>query len=233
MLDGIPLRGLLHSYITLKKLSRINDIERFGWNLDDSLKELSHNDYATILNNSKRYETVTEHILESFLIALLYLPALSHTNKEYDKQKILNMILVHDIGESYTGDYPPMYEKYRDKKEEENEFCKKLFMSGLLYNTSDLMEYLYLWNEWSKIDTNDYNVKIAKEIDAIQLLYKLFTLISEGRLSLTQERICDFWKASKKIQSREGKNIFNILIVKNPNFVETGKKYNIDVKMLV
>lgn len=167
-----------------------------------------------------------DHVYESFIIGLLFLPNKSN-NVEYDKQTVLNMILIHDIGEAFTGDFPPSYYQYHEMKKSEDEACKEIFFSGLHRNVADLYDYLKLWLAWSDPTDNNYNVRIAREIDKIQMLYKLLILVKDEGLKPTSDRFNDFWKAKLEIQSKEGKEIFDHLIMSDHAFQNILEEYGV------
>ncbi len=48
-------------------------------------------------------ETIMSHMYDAWLLGTLFLPTESHL-KQYDKDRILQMLLIHDLGESITGD---------------------------------------------------------------------------------------------------------------------------------
>ena len=101
------------------------------------------------------------------------------------------MILIHDLGESYVGDIIPIHENYEEYKDKERRFCEEVFLQGTHAGVADLSEYFYLWELWCE-NESDYNVKIAKELDKIQMLYKLMVLLKERTIILTKKRVKDF-----------------------------------------
>ena len=124
-----------------------------------------------------------------------------------------------------------MYENYNDLRIKEKAFCDNLFLQGTHKNMADLSEYLYLWQEWHENNTTNINVTIAKEIDKIQMLYKMLRLLQSEKINLSKARVKDFWKARNSIQSVEGKQIFNILIAKD-EFLNVLRAYDITITPL-
>lgn len=200
----------------LEMCSKISKVEKIGWKIRDNITTLDEQLYNSY-QNDKSYETVLEHIYECYLIGLLYLP--SHGKGDYNKQKILNILLIHDIGECIVGDYPPFYNKIRDIKEKEDIFNKGLYLNGVHEKNADLTGYLELWNEW-QTNPSDTNTIIAKDIDKIQMIYKMLTLLMETDINLQEERIKSFYKERKNIKSEEGRNIYDLLIKNNEKFRE-------------
>ena len=98
---------------------------------------------------------------------------------------------------------------------------------------ADLSDYLLLWEEWCDNSKNNYNIKIAKEIDKIQMLYKLTNLLYNGELHFTKSRIEDFWNSRNEIRTTEGKQIFNIIIANNRIAREVAAKEELPLSELL
>ncbi len=193
--------------------AQISKVEKIGWKIKDNLRLINDDMYDNV-SHKKNYENVVEHIYECYLIGLLYLPKTIPSENEYNKQDILNMLLIHDLGESKVKDYPPYYININQKKEEENLYNEKLFLSGLHNGISDLTEQFHLWNLWYENDKN-INIQIAKDIDKIHLIYKMFILLSETDISLNDDRIKSILKERKNIKTKYGNIIYQTLIEHN------------------
>ncbi len=233
---GIVLDGNSAPFNPRQLLADLRSLEKkkkTGWCITERIDSLSKEKYSQICQVGAIHETVLEHIFEAYLIGLLYLPSKSSSNESYDKQKILNIIMVHDIGEAYTGDYPPSYIDYKEKKEEESRYCEKIFLSGIHNKSADLLEYFQIWLDWynwcDQTATSEYNITVARDIDRLQMLYKLLTLLHNKSIKLSKARFADFWGAVDTIRSNEVKEIFNIIIADDPVFRETAKTYDIEL----
>lgn len=211
------------SSLLIKKCSHLSKVEKIGWKIPDDITTINKELYDSY-NSNKSFETVLEHIYECYLIGLLYLP-LNFDDDNYNKQKILNMLLIHDLGECYTEDYPPFYDKIDEIRSEESIFNKGLFVNGVHSDIADLTEYLQLWKEW-ELDRDDINIKIAKEIDKIHMIYKMLRLINETDIILKEGRIKKFFAEKRNIKTELGKKIYDIIITSNKDFVELIKLYN-------
>lgn len=228
--DALRPDDLFDPGALLEELSQLERVKKTGWCIPDKQDSLSKADYLRIIQNGEQHETTLEHVFEAYLIGLLFLPSKSYTHSDYDKQKILNMLLIHDMGEAYTGDYPPCCVQYEGMKELESNYCEKVFLSGTHRDVADLTEYLKLWFSWDDQTITDYNIKIAKDIDKLQMLYKLLTLLYKRELHLTRARFLDFWKAVNTIRTDEGKKIFNVIIANNRAFTETAQEYDVPLQ---
>ena len=216
-----------HSSTLFEKLSKLDKVEKIGWKIYDNHKTITEEEINRLSRPS--CETTLEHTYNTYLMGLLYLPNnmqgidindedayIKYDN--YDKQKILNTILIHDLGENEVGDYPPFYENYEDVLKREDEFNKNIFLSGTYDDVADLFEYYDLWRNWYSTKKDDINTILAKELDKIQMLYKYHTLILEGKVYFTDDRKKAFLESKKSIASSIGKKIYKIVVENNPKF---------------
>lgn len=189
-------------------------VDRLGWKIKDNMKRLTDDMIACLPEES--YETVAEHILATYYIGLFYLPSKVNNQPNYDKQKVLNTILIHDIGESVSGDYPSFYERYNEIKLEEDRNNRDLFTRSTYAGVAeDLINYYDLWNNWYN-SKEDINTAIAKELDKIQMLFKFYEIIKKDIGAFTNERKISFLQARRSIISPIGNQIYKIIIEENP-----------------
>lgn len=207
-------------YQLINDFVKVGQIEKIDWKLLEC-KNVISDDYMEMISNNPSYETILEHIYSTYLIALLYLPneisELDEEYKGYCKQKILNMILIQNIGKNKVGDFLPNYEKYEEKLNEENMYNENLFLSSIYNNSADianLFEYYELWNDWSSFK-KDINIVLAKELSKIQTLYKYYTLVSENKMDFLEERKRSFISEKENIKTNIGKKIYRIVIDDN------------------
>lgn len=129
------------AYLTVHKLS---SIKRTGWV-----------DYHVT-----NPETIMCHMYDTWLLGKIFLPE-TLANPEYDKNKILDMILIHDIAESITGDIiTPV--KELDPKYDADESRAMKHILDLVPN--DTLKST--WIEWA--DHVSINSIIAKDLDILQ-----------------------------------------------------------------
>lgn len=208
---SISLKG--HRPIDLiDKCANISFTQKIGWKIPTVINRLNDKAYKKYSEN-KSYETVANHMYECYLIGLFYLPEVDIQNSEYNKQEVLNLLLIHDIGESLVDDYPPYYEKIDEKKKQEDAANRRIFLGGLHEGVSDLTYQLTLWDHWRNED--NINAKIAKDIDKIQMIYKMFVLLSKTDIYLSRNRIISILKDKERIRTDYGKHIYKILIEQN------------------
>ena len=222
VLEDVPFPQFSFTSSYLAQILTIFDVKKRGWLLNQYKSNITDDDIRESENVSS-LESVGEHIYATYLIGLQYLPEkLPHdtTDSEtYDKQKILNAILIHDIGEVKTGDYPPNYVKKNEKKEEEDKFNSKFFLLGTFSSVGNSSDYYDLWRSWTNHNYADINIKIAKDLDRIQMLYKFYQLLQEGKLSeMEEERKEEFRGEDSHVFTAVGKAIMQHVIFENPAF---------------
>lgn len=229
-------RKMFHQSNVLKTVSNIDSVCRKGWQINKVIDNGADAQFYSEFSDRESLETVGQHIYQTYLIGLLYLPVdYSPSDSEakrfpgdYSKQAILNTILIHDIGECKLGDWPSYFKCYEEIKTKENAFNEQLLIGGAYSETADLSDYMDLWNNWVKTNPDqggELNAEISKEIDAIQFLYQYFTLKQDGKLSdFTPERHKQISEAKKKIKTAIGKKILKFLVTDNPHFVSNKER---------
>lgn len=159
----------------------------------------------------KNGESIADHIYGAYLLGLLYLPEckpdFSDTDYgEYCKEKVLNMILLHDIGESYTGDIVST-QKTDKEKFDERQITRAIFMSSTYSEVSSLAYYKEIWDEFIKNST--INARLAHEIDKIENLVQILIYQKAGK------NISDFEQWKGYLRSRMvtglGKSIYEFI----------------------
>ncbi len=82
------------------ELYALKDIQRSGW-----VEKIQKGSIQV-----DRFENVVEHTYYAWLLGMLYLPEKKPEGEKYnkyDKKKILNCLLIHDLAETYMGDHLP------------------------------------------------------------------------------------------------------------------------------
>lgn len=127
----------------------------------DKLKTIIRN---TLLSDRSRLENAAEHSWHVALTALVFFD--SAPAKGMDLQRILNMLLVHDLAEIDTGDLLCYHtDQMQTQKEREKEAAERIF--GLL--TGDQGRKLrQLWQEFEAMDTPE--ARFANAVDRLQPL---------------------------------------------------------------
>lgn len=219
-------------------LKRLKYTKRLGWLVTDTDKRVTDPEISELRkwnsNTDKCLETTLEHTYEMYLLWLLYLPEKSLTAggivpEKYDKQEVLKAIMMHDLGEAYTGDSIPSYDGYQKDKEKEDEFCQELYLQGTHSGMADMTGGLRLWNLWKQSGSGDYNVRVAKDLDKVQMLYKLLELMQSAHCVFSDSRIEDFWNSRNALSTKEGKHVFNIVVAQNQKWKKTAERYGLNI----
>ena len=120
-------------YNYFKEINKLNETIRTGW----------------IRRNIpfKRLESVSEHI---FTVGLLSLAIIDKYNLSLDVEKVLKMILIHELGEIDVGDIPIIdVERRKNKHEEELKGVTRIM------NVIDEPWILELWNEFESKESEE------------------------------------------------------------------------------
>jgi len=141
--QGLPLSPLVEAYLEINQLKHLY---RQGW-LRRGIP-------------AEQCETVAEHVfgmvMLAWWIADLYFPTL---NREH----VIRLVLVHELGEVYTGDLTPSdgvdaLEKHRLEREAVRRVVAKLPRGA---------EYLALWEEYEALQTLE--ARLVKQIDRLEM----------------------------------------------------------------
>lgn len=126
----------------------------------DKLKSVQR---GTTLHDGSRHENTAEH---SWHIALYALVMAEHANRTINIDRVIRMLLVHDLVEIDAGDVPIHSAAARDaatQEAEEQTAATRLF--GLL-PPDQAADLRALWDEFEAAETDD--AVFAKSIDRVQ-----------------------------------------------------------------
>ncbi len=110
--------------------------------------------------SNRRVESVAEHSWRISLMAFL----LRHEFPEADMDKVVDMCLIHDLGECFTGDIPTFDKTDQDRKKEDELLAG--WVAGLPSEISADMTALY--EEMNAQETIE--AKIYKALDKLEAL---------------------------------------------------------------
>lgn len=130
-------------------------------------------------------ESVADHSYSMAMISMV----ISDLEK-YDTEKILKMVLLHDLAESKIGDYTPE-QLTRDKKKilENNAF------SEIIGDLPDSIkkQYLEIWEDYQK-ETSDESL-LVHQIDRLEMALQAKIYQKEGK---PEEKIKPFLESARK-----------------------------------
>jgi len=104
-------------------------------------------------------ESVADHTFSMAIIGMIL-----SDSKNYNTEKILKMILLHDLAESIIGDITPEQKSVVDKKRLEEKTMKEI-LSNLPKEIQS--QYLKIWDEYQDNQTNDAN--FVHQIDKFEM----------------------------------------------------------------
>lgn len=120
-----------------------------------------------------------------------------------DENKVIKLLLIHDLIMAHITDYTPKDNQYQSKKEIENKAFNKLIQNV----PSDIKEeFIQLFEEYQKEKSEE--AKIARESDKLETLFQ--ALIYSEKLG--KNEISEFIKTyNNKFKSNTGKAILKEL----------------------
>ncbi|QQG39521.1 MAG: HD domain-containing protein [Candidatus Aenigmatarchaeota archaeon] len=175
----------------LLRSGELKKIRRTGW----------------VLHNVPHPESVAEH---SFRVALMAFALADELGA--DRNRMVKMALIHDLGESVIGDIPVGRADYATKPAMETAAMKEL--SGLFANRK---EFLELWDEYETRQTKE--AQLVYELDKLEMVLQAFEYEREHSMDLQP-----FWDGvSEKIRTGEIRNktlveFYNLLDEKRKTF---------------
>lgn len=185
-----------------ESLYRLKSQQRTGW-LDRAVGES---------------ESVADHTLGAYLLGLLYLPEKNYSWTDYDKHKVLSIVLVHDLSEAFTQD-PLSSEQAEDHIASEKEvfdYLEALTTYPGIYGLMDVVKLGQLFDSG-----DDFNAKVARDLDRLDCLMQLHIYRNEGH------QIPDFDQFSADLMSsvltEPGQRILEIL---RENFERSTRRAN-------
>ncbi len=166
-------KGEYSMFTPLAELYKLKSIPRTGW----------------VERGIKGGESVADHTLFAYNLALFYLPEESD-NKQYNKDKILRMLLMHDNGEVRIGDLRKKTDE--EKLREKRYFQDLIWVSYLFDHTNRLIAAYEDWEDFENGKT--INGKIAREIDRLEGFSQLMYYKHVQNENLSEEDVRK-WKA--------------------------------------
>ena len=205
---------------------------------------MKYDKYSSLVNtprsgwvkrNLSQKESILDHMYLCWLIGALHLPLelegddyTEEQKKEYSKETILNLLLIHDLGEADAGDIIRGNKTPRDKLVEHNSIYS--FIQDLKLDHSNT-DYFSLWETMENRHKDNINTWIAKEIDIIQGTHRYFAYVTEGNVTWSNREeasaAVDEWFqdiTNENITSPIGRIIRSELIINNQRFLKHTKE---------
>jgi 5'-deoxynucleotidase YfbR-like HD superfamily hydrolase len=150
------------------------------------------------------FANVAEHHFRVFWIAM----TIAAHEKNVDTGKIAKMVLVHDIGESRTGEVDYISRQYADRQEQ-------LAMQDILAGTAVEKEFYALWEEYEKRECLE--AKIVKDADNLDVDFELSEQTAMGSTLQGHWQEMRQSVADRKLYTPTAKRMFEQLKTANPH----------------
>ena len=145
-------------------------------------------------------ESVADHSYSMALISML----LSDSEK-YDSEKVLKMVLLHDLAESWIGDFTPEKLNKNKKNILENNAFKEIMKTLPM---SIKLQYLQIWQEYQ--ENNSLESKLVHQVDRLEMALQAKIYQKEG---FPLEKLEPFFESAKKdIVDSKLKELFTKII---------------------
>ena len=153
-----------------KIVSNLKKIRRQGW-----IDKISIN----------HPESVADHSYSMALICMV----LSDSEK-YNSEKVLKMVLLHDLAESKIGDFTPEKLKKTEKNILENNAFKEIIET---LPSSIKLQYLKIWQEYK--ENNSLESKLVHQVDRLEMALQAKIYQNDG---FPLEKLEPFFESAKK-----------------------------------
>jgi putative hydrolase of HD superfamily len=164
-----------------------------------NLKNISRQGWINKLS-LKHPESVSDH---SYSMAIMGMVISDLEN--YNSEKILKMILLHDLAESKIGDYTPNQISKENKIKIENNAYDEIINT---LPDAIKLQYAQIWEEYQKQESPES--KIVHQIDKLEMALQAKMYQKEGS---SKEAIESFFKsAENEITHPKLKELFNQII---------------------
>ncbi|MEZ7988843.1 MAG: HD domain-containing protein [Nitrosopumilus sp.] len=164
-----------------------------------NLKNISRQGWINKLS-LKHPESVSDH---SYSMAIMGMVISDLEN--YNSEKILKMILLHDLAESKIGDYTPNQISKENKIKIENKAYDEIINA---LPDAIKLQYAQIWEEYQKQESPES--KIVHQIDKLEMALQAKMYQKEGS---SKEAIESFFKsAENEITHPKLKELFNQII---------------------
>ena len=162
-------------------------------------------------------ESVTEHMYGAWLLAMMHLPDKKEGDPVYDKERILQMLLIHDLGEAVTGDIRK-YDKVGrvDLENQEDDAMRTLLLHDSYTDDVSYAKYYDAWVEWREHKT--VNAKVAKDVDTLQAVYQFCRYYARYAARIGEETLRHWLDESRWLETPIVYGLFESLVLNNSAF---------------
>lgn len=164
-----------------------------------NLKKIHRQGWVDKLSITKP-ESVADHTYSMAIMGMIISDL-----ENYNSEKIIKMVLLHDLAESKIGDYPPGQIDLERKNEIENIAFLKILED---LPNSIKTQYQNIWEEYQ--ENNSPESQIVHQIDKLEMALQAKTYQNEGH---SKEKLESFFDTAKKeISNPKLKELFRNII---------------------
>ena len=157
-------------------------------------------------------ESAAEHIYNTWLMGMMLLQEDYSGDPEYDKPKILELILLHNLTEA---NHSSINEPWNTDMNQDTTELGIMLLRGTYPSLPSQEKRYALWEEWNQ--TDNINGRIARELGEIQNLYMLLSYYKDGQGSYEVSDIGKLLQSSS-IKTIPGLRVYRAVIEQNPAF---------------
>jgi len=164
-----------------------------------NLKKISRQGWIDKLS-LKNPESVADHSYSMAVISMVISDL-----ENYNSEKIIKMVLLHDLAESKIGDYTPEQLSNEKKNKLENNAFNEI-----IKNLPDLikLQYLQIWQEYQ--ENTSLESKLVHQIDKLEMVLQAKIYEKDGH---SKEKLESFFESAKiDITNPKLKELFTKII---------------------
>ena len=164
-----------------------------------NLKKISRQGWIDKLS-LKNPESVADHSYSMAVISMVISDL-----ENYNSEKIIKMVLLHDLAESKIGDYTPEQLSNEKKNKLENNTFNEI-----IKNLPDLikLQYLQIWQEYQ--ENTSLESKLVHQIDKLEMVLQAKIYEKDGH---SKEKLESFFESAKiDITNPKLKELFTKII---------------------
>ncbi len=163
--------------------------------------------------NIENPESIADHTLNAWLMGMIYLPN-EYSEQSYDKQAILDMILLHDMAEAILGDHHGALSEPTKELKRQNELLRKILLKGTYPEVANMTRYYDAWVEYYYAQS--INARVARDINLLQTVNTFFSYFVKDPASYTLATAKKWLAEGDKLSTNIGYDLFERIIVSNP-----------------
>ncbi len=179
------------------KLAKMKDVKRTQW--------LSY--------GIEDPESIAEHSINAWALAMIFLPG-EYKEQSYNKQEILDMLLIHDMAEAILGDDAGHLCEPTKELKRQDRLLRKLFLKGTYPEVANMSHYYNVWEAY--YTGQSINARIARDINLIQTVNTFFCYLCQEPDKYSLEIIEQWKKEGNNLSTNLGYELFDRIVKRNP-----------------